>query len=342
MASPLVNLVVPPGTKKPLVSVIAPVFNEERVIGQFLDRVVAALAPLAGRYDFEIILVDDGSRDRSLEVMKAYALRQPRLRVLELRRNYGQTSALQAGLDAARGDVFITMDSDLQHFPEEIPQFLARLDEGFDLVCGWRHKRREGIIRRWPSRVANHCIRKLSGVSIHDFGTTFRAYRADLARDLRLFGEFHRYVPVLAHLVGGRITELPIENIPRPEGKSNYGLGRTFGVFLDLLLLYFFVHYMDRPMRAFGKIALASFVAGASILVGLVVYAYAANFATVREHSGWFLLSIMLILASIHTLIGGILAEILIRVHYAQGDRRVYQLRREWTSENADAKRCAG
>ncbi len=337
MTKPLRGVVARLPSAKPLVSIIAPVYNEEGVIEEFLQRVLAAVAPLEARYDFEIILVDDGSRDRSLAIMKRLAARERRLRVIELRRNYGQTPALQAGLDAAAGDIFVTMDADLQHFPEEIPQFLDKLEQDHDLVCGWRHQRQEGVLRRWPSRVANALIRRISGLAIHDFGTTYRAYRADLARDLRLFGDFHRYIPVLGQIRGARITELPIRNIERPQGKSNYGIGRTFGVFLDLILLYFFVHYMDRPMRAFGKLAAAGFGAGSAILTVLIAQAHIANYPTVREHSGWFLLAVMLLLASLQILIAGILAEILIRVHYAQNDRRVYDVRQEWNSQHADA-----
>jgi glycosyltransferase involved in cell wall biosynthesis len=320
--------------RRQLVSIIAPVYNEEAVVEDFVRRIAGTIDSLAAAYDFEIVLVDDGSRDRSLEVMKRLSRQEKRLRVIELRRNYGQTAALQAGLDAARGDVFITMDADLQHFPEEIPVFLAKLEQGHDLVCGWRHQRQEGVLRRWPSRAANYLIRRISGLRIHDFGTTYRAYRADLARDLRLFGEFHRYVPVLCHAEGGRITELPIRNIERPKGKSNYGIGRTFGVMLDLLLLLFFVHYADRPMRAFGKVASALFAGGAAILAVLIAYAQIASYSTFREHSGWFLLAVMLILSAVQCFIAGILAEVLIRVHYSQGDRRVYRLRREWSTNN--------
>jgi glycosyltransferase involved in cell wall biosynthesis len=314
-----------------LLSIIAPVFDEEEVIEEFLRRVTGALAPLTGRYDYEVVLVDDGSRDKSLEIMKRLCGEEPRLRVLELRRHYGQTAALQAGLDAARGEILVTMDSDLQHFPEEIPQFLAKLEEGFDIVCGWRHERQEGVLRRWPSRAANLAIRWISGLRIHDFGTTFRAYRSELARDLRLFGDFHRYVPVLGQMVGARITELPIRNIERPKGQSRYGLGRTFGVFLDLILLYFLAHYMDRPMRAFGKVSALLFAAGAGILAFLVVYAYVTQTPAVREHSGWFMMSILLLLGALQILLAGILGEILIRIHYGIGDRRVYSVRRTWS-----------
>jgi glycosyltransferase involved in cell wall biosynthesis len=320
-------------SRRRLVSIIAPVYNEEALIEEFLTRVVKAIADLKDQYDFEIVLVDDGSRDRSLAIMKRFSRFEKRLRVLELRRNYGQTPALQAGLDVARGDIFITMDADLQHFPEEIPQFLARLEEGYDCVCGWRHQRQEGPIRRWPSQVANYCLRRISGLPLHDFGTTFRSYRAEIARNLRLFGEFHRFVPVLCHIEGGKIAELPIQNIERPKGKSNYGLGRTFGVFFDLFLLHFLVRYQDRPMRAFGKVSAVCFGAGSFILSVLLLFSYLLGYATFRQHLGWFNLGVSLILTSIQVLLTGILAELLIRVHYSQGDRRVYQLRQEWNSE---------
>jgi glycosyltransferase involved in cell wall biosynthesis len=317
------------------VSVVAPVYNEDAIIGQFVERVSKAADSVAGTYDAEFVLVDDGSTDGSLARMKELAKKEPRLRVVELRRNYGQTAALQAGLDAARGDILVTMDSDLQHFPEEIPAFLAKLAEGYDVVCGWRHQRQEGIIRRWPSRVANLIIRRESGISIHDFGTTFRAYRADVVKELRLFGEFHRYVPVLAHMAGAKMTEIPIENVERSTGRSNYGVGRTFGVMLDLCVLHFMNRYMDRPMRAFGAISAIGFAVAGSIVVYLLGYAWIYNVADmVRLRSGWFLTAIMIALASVQVLLTGILAEILMRVHYAQGDRRVYSVRREWSGKD--------
>ena len=312
-------------------SVIAPVYNESDAIEEFIDRVLRVADSLAERQLMELILVDDGSRDGSLQRMKARAERDPRVRVLELSRNYGQTAAIQAGLDAARGEVFVTMDADLQHFPEEIPQFLRKLDEGYDMVCGWRHQRREGLIRRFPSRVANALIRAVSGLTIHDIGTTFRAYRSDVARRLRLFGDSHRYIPVLGALSGARITELPIENVDRPHGKSNYGLGRTVGVFLDIILLWFLVRYFDRPMRAFGKLGLVVFLAGAGIVAALIALSFVYGTATVRERSGWFLMAIMFMLAGIQLVLTGILAELLIRVHYSHPMHRTYLVRREWS-----------
>jgi glycosyltransferase involved in cell wall biosynthesis len=318
-----------------VVSVIAPVYNEAAVVEELVRRIGAAVAPLEDRYAFDIVLVNDGSRDDSLEAMKRCLPWESRLRVLDLARNYGQTAALQAGLDAARGEILVTLDADLQHFPEEIPRFLAKLDEGHDIVCGWRHKRAEGILRRWPSWAANALIRRISGLDLHDFGTTFRAYRAELVREIRMLGEFHRFLPALGWAAGGRIAEIPIENVERPAGKSSYGLGRSQGVFLDLIVLLFFSRFLDRPMRAFGALGLLSFAAGSTILGCLLAYAYLYNVPAVRAYSGWFLMSVMLLLASVQITLTGILAELLVRIHYGQGDRRVYRVRREWTGADA-------
>lgn len=314
----------------PLVSVVAPVFNERASIDEFVRRLVAATRGLS-RYDWEFVLVDDGSRDGSVAAAKALLSVEPRLRVIELRRNFGQTAALQAGLAAARGSIVISMDADLQHFPEDIPQFLAGIEAGHDLVCGWRHARREGVLRRWPSRIANMLIRRATGVEIHDFGTTFRAYRADLVRHLQLLGEQHRFVPALAFQVGARITEVKIQNIERPHGTSNYGLGRTLNVFLDILFVYFSLKYFTRPLKAFGKIALLLFLAGTAIAGSLTTYSWITGLSTVRERGGWFLLSAVMILAALQILLTGLVAEILVRIYY-RGSHTDYVVRHEWTS----------
>jgi glycosyltransferase involved in cell wall biosynthesis len=314
------------------VSVVAPVFNEAAAVEQLVHRIAAGVRPVEDRYDVEIVLVNDGSRDDSLEAMKRCLSLEPRLRVIDLARNYGQTAALQAGLDAARGDIVVTLDADLQHFPEEIPRFLAKLEEGYDMVCGWRQHRAEGIVRRWPSRAANVLIRWISGQTLHDFGTTFRASRAELIREFRLFGEFHRFIPALAWTAGGRVTEIPIDNIERPAGRSNYGLGRSRAVFLDLIVLLFLSRFLDRPMRAFGTLGLLAFSGGAAILAVLLGYSYVYSVPTVRTHSGWFVVSVMLLLASVQVIMTGLLAEILVRVLYGVGDRRVYRVRHEWTA----------
>jgi glycosyltransferase involved in cell wall biosynthesis len=325
-------------SSKKLVSIIAPVYNEEAVIEEFIARLINAVAQIGKNYVFEFILINDGSNDNSLELMKKCALQEKRIRVIELRRNYGQAPALQAGVDAAKGEIFVTMDSDLQHFPEEVPAFINKLEEGNDMVCGWRYDRQEGLLRRWPSRIANMLIRKISKVDLHDFGTTFRAYRSELAQDIEIYGEFHRFIPVLGHLAGAKIVELPIRNVARNKGKSNYGISRTIGVFLDLFLLFFMVKYIDRPIRLFGKISLFCFAVGAIIIVSLIIYAYSTGIGAFQQHIGWFMLANMLLLASLQLILVGILAEILIRIHFSVGGRKTYHIRREW-SDNGESRK---
>jgi hypothetical protein len=226
------------------------------------------------------------------------------------------------------------MDSDLQHFPEDLPLLLDQIEEGHDLVCGWRHDRQEGILRRWPSRAANVLIRAMSGLTIHDVGTTYRAYRADLVRELQLLGEQHRFVPVLASLIGARVAEVKIRNVERPAGRSNYGLGRTINVFLDILYLYFTRYYFTRPLKAFGKIALALITTGLVISGSLVIYSFVTGIPTIRERGGWFLLSSLLMLGGLQTLLTGILAEILVRVYYQSGQTHQAYIRREWNRDS--------
>ncbi len=320
----------PAGASAPLVSVVAPVYNESATLAEFLGRVVAACNALSDRYRFEFVVVDDGSTDRTLAIATDWQRMEPRLRVIELRRNFGQTAALQAALGAARGDIMISMDSDLQHFPEEIPAFLAKLDEGYDLVCGWRYERQEGPLRRWPSGVANWMVRRLAGVAVHDVGTTYRAYRRDLVTHLHLLGEQHRLVPALAQQIGARVTEIPIRNIERPAGKSNYGIGRTVSVLLDIFFVYYSSRYFNKPLKAFGKLALLLFAAASAIAVLLIAYTYRTGLSAVRDHGGWFLLCALLVLSSMQLMLTGFLAEVLVRTYHRIGSSDGYVVRREW------------
>ena len=317
----------------PLVSIVAPVFNESATLKEFLERLIKTTRTLEPRYQFEFVLVDDGSVDGSLTLAKSLVSIEPRLRVVELRRNYGQTAALQAGLAAARGQIVVSMDSDLQHFPEDLPLLLESIEQGHDLVCGWRFDRKEGVLRRWPSQAANRFIRAVSGLSIHDVGTTYRAYRSDLVKQLHLLGEQHRFVPVLASLAGARVTEVKIRNIERPAGESNYGLGRTVNVFLDILYLYFTRYYFTRPLKAFGKIGLMLIAVGVLISASLVGYSWVTGTSTIRERGGWFLLSSLLMLGGLQTLLTGILAEILVRIYYQRGEQEA-TVRREWNRDS--------
>lgn len=310
----------------PLVSIIAPVYNEDEAVRE-LHRRVAESASAMPQYRFEMVYVDDGSTDRTLETLKNLREADQRIRIVELRRNFGQTPALSAGLDHSRGDIVITMDADLQHFPEDIPRFLRGIEQGADLVCGWRKERREGVLRRFPSKVANLMIRRISGLDIHDFGTTFRAYRREILEDIPLFGDLHRFIPALAHLAGCRIREITIENVERSTGKSNYGLSRTFGVFLDLVFLIYYLRYLTRPMRAFGKLAAGFFVPGFTISAALVLMTYAGVIRTVRDHSGMLLFSVLLMILGAQLLAVGILAEMINRIYMSTTGKKIYRTR---------------
>jgi len=328
-----------PAAPRPLISIVAPVYNESATLPEFVRRIGAVGDTLAARYAIEIVLVDDGSKDNTLEVARKQIDVEPRLRVIELRRNFGQTAALQAGLSMAAGEFVISMDSDLQHFPEDIPLFVEQAERGFDLVCGWRKDRQENALRRWPSRVANLLIKRVIGVDIHDFGTTFRLYRADLLSHINLIGEEHRLVPALAHIVGAKITEIPIQNIERPVGASNYGIGRTFGVALDILFLYFSRFYATRPLRVFGKVAVGLLIPGLIIAAALLAINIATGEPTTRTRSGWFLLSALMVLSSLQVLLTGILAEVLARIYYRTGTGESFVVRREWNAAAAPVVR---
>lgn len=318
---------------KTIVSIVVPFFNEEQALPVLVKRLQSAVEPLASHYEFEIILVDDGSEDRSLQIATDLMVNEPRLRVVELRRNYGQTAALQAGMDRSQGDLIITMDADLQHFPEEIPKFIHELENGYDVVCGWRSNRREGILRRWPSRAANYLLRKISGLTIHDIGTTYRAYRTEIVRDIQLLGEHHRFIPILAAKVGARITEIEIENVERTTGTSSYGLSRSTNVFIDLFFLFFLVRYLDRPLRLFGKISL--FLFGLAGIIGATLgwLALSTGLPVVREHSGWFLTGLGFMIAGLQIILTGLISELVVRLQFCGDGRSYYKVRKEFPSQ---------
>ena len=234
-------------------SVVVPFFNEQENIPPLYMKITEVMDSIGEPY--ELIFIDDGSRDNSFKVLSDIYEHDHRVNIVRLRRNFGQTPALKAGFDFARGDVVISMDGDLQHDPEEIPRFLEKIEEGFDLVSGWRYARRDHwLMRQFPSRVANWMMAKLSGIDLHDFGTTFKAYKREIIQEIQLYGELHRFIPALAGSAGARITEVPITDLDRKSGKSNYGIGRTFRVFLDLIIVKFLQDYSTRPLQFFGLI----------------------------------------------------------------------------------------
>src|SRR6202166_2673265 len=251
-----------------MLSIVIPIHNEEPSILPLYDRLTAVMEKL--RRPYEILFVDDASTDRSFDLLANLVETDGRLKVIRLRRNFGQTAALAAGVDEAQGSVIITLDGDLQHAPEDIPALLEKIEEGYDIASGWRKNRVDNAVtRKIPSRTANWLMAKASGVQLRDFGTTFKAYRAEILKDVNLYGELHRFIPALASLYGARIAEVPIRNQPRAAGGSHYGIGRTFRVLLDILTIRFLLKYFTRPMHFFGKWGLISAGVGGGILAWL-------------------------------------------------------------------------
>ena len=304
-------------------SVVVPLFNESGTFDELHRRLTAVLLVLG--LDSEIIYVDDGSTDRTVEALAEVAERDSRARVVTLARNYGQTAALAAGFDAAAGDVIIAMDGDLQHAPEEIPTLLAKLDDGYDIVSGWREHRADNLwTRRLPSKMANWLMAKLSGVSLHDFGTTFKAYRAPIIKRIRLYGDLHRFIPALASWGGARITEVPIANIPRPQSQSHYGLSRTWRVMADLITVRFLLKYVNRPLHLFGPLGFVSIGSGAAAAAWILATKLLTGAPIFLAHGPLLMLSAVLVQAGILLLGLGLLAELLTRIYTDGRDRRIY------------------
>ena len=304
-------------------SIVVPLYNEVGTLHE-LHRRLTEVVLLLG-VDAEIVYVDDGSRDATWATVEAIGEHDSRVHAIRLARNYGQTAALAAGFDAARGEVIVAMDGDLQHEPEEIPKLLAKLDEGYDVVSGWREHRVDGYwTRRVPSKIANWLMAKLSGVSLHDFGTTFKAYRAPVIKRIRLYGDLHRFIPALTSWNGARIAEVPIKNIPRPQNASNYGLSRTWRVMADLLTVRFLLKYVTRPLHLFGPLGFASAGAGAATAAWIVLMKLVTGAAVFLTHGPLLILSAVLVQTGI-VLVGlGLLAELVTRIYLDGDQRRIY------------------
>jgi glycosyltransferase involved in cell wall biosynthesis len=312
----------------PKYSIVVPFHNEEENVTQLYDRLKQVMEQIGD--SFEIVLVDDGSSDRTYKLLEEIAAVDSRVLVVKLRRNFGQTSALAAGFDHASGEFTLSMDGDLQHDPDEIPNFLEKLEEGYDVVSGWREKRIDNfVMRRIPSRIANWLMAKLSGVDIHDFGTTFKAYRREVIHNIPLYGEMHRFIPALASWYGASICEVPIKNVNRLRGKSHYGIGRTFRVFFDLLTIRFLLKYMSRPLHFFGSFGSLSIVAGSFISVFLLALKIIHPHQNVMDdHGPLFVIAGVLIVAGIQLLALGLLGELLVRHYYSSQHHTPYTIDR--------------
>jgi glycosyltransferase involved in cell wall biosynthesis len=327
-------------------SIVVPFLNEQENIPTLYMKLTEVMDGIGEPY--EMVFVDDGSKDNTYKVLSEIYEHDRRVNVVRLRRNFGQTPALKAGFDFARGEIVISMDGDLQHDPEEIPLFLEKIEEGYDLVSGWRFQRKDHwLMRQVPSRIANWLMAKLSGIDLHDFGTTFKAYRREILQEIQLYGELHRFIPALASSTGARIAEVPISNPERKSGQSNYGIGRSIRVFFDLIIVKFLLDYSTRPLQFFGLLGLLGSGAGTllgSILVFKKVF-FHQNIMT--EHGPLLLLAIALFVSGIQFISMGLLGEISARTYYESQNKPIYALRevkshRKELGDSAESPRPSG
>ncbi|HEX7958440.1 MAG TPA: glycosyltransferase family 2 protein [Terriglobales bacterium] len=304
----------------PRYSVVVPFHNEQENITALYDRLKAVME--AAGESFELVFVDDGSSDQTFKLLQEIAAIDSRVAVVKLRRNFGQTSALAAGFDHAVGDYIIAMDGDLQHDPDDIPRFLEKIAEGYDIVSGWRKERIDNfVMRRIPSRCANWLMAKLSGVDIHDFGTTYKAYRREIIHQVPLYGELHRFIPALASWYGASICEIPIKNINRERGASHYGISRTFRVFFDLITIRFLLRYLSRPLHFFGTFGMAGVFSGLAIAFWLLLMKVIYRVNVMDQHGPLLVFGAVLIVAGVQLLALGLLGEMQVR-HYHEPSRR--------------------
>lgn len=305
------------------ISIVVPIHNEYESLPHLISAISNTLSEAQLRY--EILCVDDGSTDGSIDLLKQLAQQRSDLRAVILRRNYGQTAAMAAGFRHARGQVIVTLDGDLQNDPADIPMLLAKLNEGYDLVSGWRKNRQDAALTRLlPSKLANWLIGKVTGVKIHDYGCSLKAYRAEVVADLNLYGELHRFLPALAFIEGARITELPVRHHARKFGKSKYGLDRTFRVIMDLLTVWFMRKFLTRPMHVFGLFGLGALVSGTAIGLYLTFIKIAFG-ATINRPL--LTLCVVLLLGGIQLFSFGLLAELMMRTYHESQGRPIYRVR---------------
>jgi glycosyltransferase involved in cell wall biosynthesis len=311
---------------EPKYSIVVPLYNEESNVLPLYSRIVDVMSGVDA--SFEIVFVDDGSRDGTFRILSEISAADTRVTLVRLRRNFGQTAGLKAGFDFARGDVVISMDGDLQHDPAEIPAFIAKINEGYDIVSGWRLRRRDAwLTRQLPSRTANWLMAKLSGLDLHDFGTTFKAYRREVIKDLPLYGEMHRFIPALASWSGATIAEIPIKNLSRQSGKSNYGLSRTLTVTLDLICIKFLLDYSTKPLQLFGSWGFLSAGAGITTALFLLFRKFISHVDVMTEHGPLLFAAVILTVCGIQLISMGLIGEVLARTYYESQRKPIYSVR---------------
>ena len=306
-------------------SVVIPMYNEEDVVEQLYARLTSILIGTGRSY--EIIFVEDGSRDNTFAKLKKIKESDHTVKLIKLRGNFGQTPALAAGFDNAEGNIIIAMDGDLQHLPEDIPKFIKKIDEGYDLVSGWRENRKDPFLtRRLPSKIANWLMYKISGVKLQDFGTTFKAYKRKIIPDIHLYGEFHRFIPVLASRMKARIAEVPIENIRQEHRKSHYNITRTFTVFFDLIRLNFLNNFFEKPLQLFGTAGFILNLIGIIIDLYLIYMKYAYGLGLMEYRAPLFILAQLLIVTGFLFIILGLLAEMLVKFFHDFSHIKIYSI----------------
>lgn len=311
------------------VSVVIPVYNEVENVEELHRRLTDELRALGRSY--EVIFVDDGSTDGTFELLRKLAEGDPNLKVIRFRRNFGQTPALSAGFDHAKGEIVVTMDGDLQNDPADIKRLIEKLEEGYDVVAGWRADRKDNpLLRKLPSWLANRLIKRTTGIKLHDFGCTLRAYRREIVKDMKLYGEMHRFIPALAALVGARIAEIKVRHHPRLRGKSKYGLSRTIKVLLDLVTVNFLLRYGTRPIQIFGLIGLILGLAGFGICgylsVGKLFFPDPYKISLLK-HLPLLMLGVLLILLGAQFISMGLLGELIVRTYHESQNKPIYYIR---------------
>jgi len=320
-------------------SIIVPVFNERETLEMFAASLSHVL--VASGEDYEIIFVDDGSSDESGAYLATLAAANPRVRVVQFRRNFGQTAALAAGFDCASGAVVITLDADLQNDPADIPAVLAKIREGFDVVSCWRRDRKDPwLTRRLPSKVANLLISRISGVHLHDYGCTLKGYRADVLEHMHLYGEMHRFIPIFATWAGAKVGEMPVRHHPRLHGNSKYGLSRTHKVILDLITVKLLSDYSTKPMYLFGGMGLVACTAGSFFAAWTLIDKFVNDIKAHRNPL--LLLAVFLFLLGVQFILMGLVAEILIRIYFESQNKTPYIVRRTWNLGSATPMAAGG
>ena len=313
-----------------LISIIIPVFNESESIGYLLDEVLNVMQN--NNLNFELIVVNDGSQDNTSTVLDELTLNIKELSVISLRKNYGQTAAIAAGFDNSKGEILITLDGDLQNDPNEIPKLISHINEGYDLICGWRYERKDKLInRRIPSKIANKLIANVTGLKLNDYGCSLKAFTKEIVDDIKLYGELHRFLPVLANIEGAKIKEIKVNHRSRKYGSSKYGIDRTFRVLMDLLTVWFMTKFLTRPMYGFG------FVGIISILISLGMTSYLFIIKILGEDIGnrpMLMFALILGIAGVQLFSFGLLGELLIRTYHESQNRPIYRVRKIQRTSN--------